>query len=372
MVWQRGSKAKIMLPALVMVTSALAGPSGYVSFATLIQQADSIVIGDITAQSDTGSEVVLDVLVIRVLKGNVGPGATVVAKWQPSAVTSRVAFPNLGPSRGMLFLRSVGNALTVLPILTSPVRPTDLYVSMPSGELPAAYAYTSNAAVEDKITAELSARVEAMKGSSLSDGAFYLEAVDSMTAASALTVYQRLAGEGLRDVQVIGIAGLIRKGDITSLGQPGTSVTLAASPQWPLVINNICSHYRNTSVGGVAILSTLSGTGQGMPAVQQCATHALSAIHTKEALGTLYQLLDSKDGLVRYDAVLGMASFANNLPVQTIDNTAGLGFLKAAADGPFTTSETKASMPSLPAFRSNEQKYLQFWRQWWVQVQGRL
>ena len=104
----------------------------------------------------------------------------------------------------------------------------------------------------------------------------------------------------------------------------------------------------------------------------RCAAHALRAIHTKESLPNLRLLLDSSDQTVRYEAVFGLAAFANNLPVQANENTVNLGYLKSPADGPFTTPDTRANVPSLPEFRANEQKYIGFWKLWWAQVQSKL
>jgi hypothetical protein len=138
------------------------------------------------------------------------------------------------------------------------------------------------------------------------------------------------------------------------------------------VVLGICEHYRQTSAPGVAALTDLASSSSGSVSLRRCSAHALRAIHTKESLPGLLQLLDSSDQTVRYEAVFGLASFANGLPVQVPSNTANLEFLRPSGNSPLATADTRANMPSLPEFRSNEQKYLNFWRQWWIRVQALL
>jgi hypothetical protein len=357
---------------MLIAMSLIGGPSGSVAVVNLIQQADVVVVADIVGGSDSGSQVTMEISVIRVLKGSIEPGKVLVVQWQAPGNRSSAAVA-LPRRTALFFLRTAGGGLTALPVIAGDVHSSDLYISVPSGNLPFVHAYQVSAALGDKITAELAAAMESPDSAKFAAGIGYLEGLESIKSPTLVSTYQSLAASASTDTAALGIAGMARNGDAAALRRVNAEYdTLAKSPNFQQVVISICEHYRQASAQGVAALTDLASSSSGSLSLRRCSAHALRAIHTKESLPGLAKLLDSSDQNVRYEAVFGLASFANGLPVQVTGNTANLEFLRPSGDSPLANADTRANMPSLPEFRSNEQKYLNFWRQWWIRVQGKL
>ena len=116
-----------------------------------------------------------------------------------------------------------------------------------------------------------------------------------------------------------------------------------------------------TALGGTAVDSA------NPAAFRQAAAHALASIHTVETLPYLAALLDASDGKLRIEAIGGLGSFANGLPVQTTANTPGLASLQLTGSAPLKTADTIANFAlGERAISRNEAAYLTFWKSWWA------
>ena len=369
-VFRRLSEVAIAL--ILIVTPQVAGASGNVAIADLMRQADVVVVADVLGGSDNGSQITMSISIRRILNGPMTQGKVVAIQWQaPNFRNSAPLAP--GKPTGLFFLRINGTGYTALPVISGTIMSSDLYLAIPAADLSGTYVYQDSAALADKLTAELAAAVNGLKNGDFAVGAAYLDGLESLKSPTLITKYNGLADAASPDAKALALAGLIRNGDVAALGRVQTeNDSLTKSAQFTHIVNSICWYYRNSGTQSVSVLGTIAGNPMASIALQRCAVHALRSIHTKESLPALRQMLESSDQTIRYDAIQGLAAYANNLPIQTIDNTAGMAYLKPLGDGPFATSETRANMPSLPAFRANEQKYLTFWKQWWEQVQSKL
>jgi hypothetical protein len=120
----------------------------------------------------------------------------------------------------------------------------------------------------------------------------------------------------------------------------------------------------------VSVLGALSRSPVAIPRLQFCAAAALRAIHTKETLVYLQALLDSPEPTVRYEAVAGMASFANSGSIPREPALVVDGVVAARpSDNKFKNSQTLDNFPAVDTFRSNEGTYIAFWKNWWSGVQ---
>ena len=357
--------------AVLLAAPLFAGVSGVVPVSTLILQADLIVAGDIISGSDAGSQVIMDIAVVRTLKGTVEPGKIIIAQWQSPATPSFTSRP-VAKHTGLFFLGVTGTAPTILPVVGGDVRSSDLYIPLPHGDLPVQKTYDAGTALPDRVAAELAAAAGAVSVDDFAAGLLYLEGLESIKAAST-AIYESLAVSPSPHAAAIGIAGLVRSSNPTAPGRVKSEYrAISKSVHFSHVVNGICGYYHSTSPQALAALADLATDTNGEISLRRCSAHALRAVHTKDALSALRQLLDSADQTTRYEAVFGLAAFANNLPIQLPENTANMGFLKSAGDGPFTTTATRSNTPSLPEFRGNETKYLTFWKQWWAEVQAKL
>jgi len=95
-------------------------------------------------------------------------------------------------------------------------------------------------------------------------------------------------------------------------------------------------------------------------------------MHTQNTLPILAKLLDADTVDLRYEGVLGLASFANGLPMLTRTNVTGIEFAQPTSNSPFTTEDTLRHTPTEPAFRQDEMKYVGFWKAWWAAHQSQL
>src|SRR5438046_1096199 len=137
---------------MLIAIPLMGGPSGNVAIATLMQQADVVVVADIVGGSDSGSQVTMEISVIRVLKGSTEPGKVLLVQWQAPGNRSSTAATLSRRTAALFFLRTaVGGGFTVLPVIVGDIHASDLYISVPSGNLPSAHAYQASAALGDKM-----------------------------------------------------------------------------------------------------------------------------------------------------------------------------------------------------------------------------
>ena len=104
----------------------------------------------------------------------------------------------------------------------------------------------------------------------------------------------------------------------------------------------------------------------------ECA-HALASIHTRATLPYLAALLDDPVLDLRAEAVGGMASFANGLPVQITADLTSMRYLQFPEKAPYLTPETRANF-GMGKFtiEQDEARYLSCWRTWWAEHRGEL
>ena len=100
-----------------------------------------------------------------------------------------------------------------------------------------------------------------------------------------------------------------------------------------------------------------------------CAAVVLWAVHTRESLPYMAALLDHPDQAMRYLGVIGLATFANNLPVHNPkSSTASMDWLTPLpGKAPYATQETREHFAARDVFENQESKYLDFWKRWWVE-----
>jgi hypothetical protein len=88
--------------------------------------------------------------------------------------------------------------------------------------------------------------------------------------------------------------------------------------------------------------------------IRSCATYSLRATHTAASLPFLKALLDEKDAGMRYDALVGIASFALRVPTNK-------GVPEFPAGG---NAEDLRHYPSRDLFDQDEQMYISYWKNW--------
>ena len=340
----------------------ICSPAANVSLAGLLAQADAVVVAVVVDASTVGSDVNVTISVTRPLTGSLTAVKTVSAVWSPTGTPSVIrASSDIGAS-GIWFLKQVGAQWAVLPIAVGTVPLSQIYFPVPAGPMSATFAYVATASPQAKLAWEVAAAVDAGSGPTAVRIAVS-GALDGLGSTVLAPVWARLSASSAPLARAVGLAGQIR------LGSPIPLATIAAAS--PALFSSnaqdhlsaaICS-YTSTAGNSISSLGSLAKSGYSA-SVQYCALHALREIHTKEALPYLTPFLDSASVKLQYEAVAGIASFANGLPVQTASNTANMTLMTAPTSAPLATNETRKNFPTQRAFESQTQTYISFWKNW--------
>lgn len=348
-----------------LTTEVIGGPFSYVSIGKLEKSADAIVIGQGRVLSSKGTEISVGISVYRTLKGTIMPQNQVIAMWTARSENNATVNPSQNVD-GMWFLKSKGDtSWEILPIASGDVYFRDIYIPTSTDSVLPDFAYTATAKVTEKILNEIGSQLQRTAGNSRTLAELYggLLSDDFDTLPQ---LHAKFASSPLPRVRILGLQGLIRNGNGAALSElANDSNLLGVVAKESYLLGSAISNGRSQDQSYIAALGRLALPGAPKN-LRQDAVYALRAIHSQHALPHLVQLLDSDSADLRYDALIGLASFANNLPMQTPENAKTMGWLHAESTGPYTTEETLQNMPSRPIFDQQEQQYIEFWKRWWI------
>jgi hypothetical protein len=241
---------------------------------------------------------------------------------------------------------------------------SNIYISAQLGPIVSAYAYSATASVDDKLASEICSALEGVSGVSLPTYALLSGGIDELNSSVPQLFYQRLASSASTEQQVFGLSGRIRSGDtsaLTAAAQIASAVT-GGQAQGVLLLS-VREYLRPTDPTSVNAVGQVA-TDFALPAtLREAAAHVLAAVHTAAALPLLATLLDDPDLNVQVEAVGGMGSFANGLPVRTRQSAVTLAYLQLPANAPYKTQDTVANFALGQA--ANETSYISFWKNWW-------
>jgi hypothetical protein len=343
----------------------------------IVDTADAIVIGSLTAGQQIGSEATVSISVQRVLKGNLLPGQ--VANAELDSVVPAKTTIQLSGHFGVWFLQTGSAGWRVLA--ANPGQSlTDFgraYYSLPDGSVPAT---TSGAAPQgavaspyDLLALELSPAVEGLSSQSVQ----FLDTAMGFLALpvtpTVIAQYQRLKMSAQPHARVVGLVGLLRQGDLASLAQlldPPDAALKSSS-----IRGEVLKAVRGLRIESVPIVLALGklATLPTVPAgVQAAAEYALRAIHTQDSLPFLADMLDSSSADIRDDGIQGLSMFVENLPVQTSDMIPGFSWAKPRGPAPYKTPETEKHSAVGRVSTEQQPAYVAYWRSWWQEIGTRL
>lgn len=346
------------------------GPVGGIPIPRLINSADLLVIGPGRPSSVGELDVSVEITVHRVLKGTIGVESKINALWSaPKAPNARV-----DPSKSVcgiwfLKLREQGG-WQILPYATGDVIFLHTHIPISDGAIASEFAYSPDIPIIDKVISEMGAEIEKSAGKSrMLTGLF--SSLTSTDSALSARLYSRFAKSSVPRLKAYGLSHLILQGNGEALAQlVNDKNALEAAAQDPGISSSICNG-RGQDAQYIETLGKLIAPDANTY-LRKCAAYALRAIHSKETLVYLAQLCDSESQELRYDCVIGMASFANSLPVQNSQNLKNMGWTNSESKGPYTTDETLKNFPSLELYNQEEPKYVGFWKKWWAENKATL
>ncbi len=328
------------------------------SVADLEQNATLIVVASATAAPNGITNSFL-LKVNRVVKGdNALTGSSITVGWTPTSANAGA----VGPGAGIWFLQQSSAGWSLLPVVQGNVPfVMTYYPTSATGGLIAAYAYASTASTTDKLPLPLAS--------------LHYGTLEQLQSPVITALYQRLSRIGSPQQQALGFAGLVRQGSSAALTSAAKVATVFAG--YPvengILLLSVRDQFRASDGGSVKALGQIAADTTANQLFREAAAHALAAIHTKESLPFLAQLLSDGDVTLRVEAIGGLSSFANGLPGQTASGTPSLAHLQLPVGGPYQTPETIANFAmGSQAIEQNESRYLTFWQTWWSQQKSQL
>jgi hypothetical protein len=351
--------------AIVTAESGFSAPAANVSLANLLGQADAVVVATIQSTALSGPDAVLSLVINRVVKGSLTSGSSLPVTWSPSTSSGPIGVGTGAKGTGIWFLKQQGPAWIVLPVAIGPVPLDAIYINVPSGALPLAYAYDASLASVNRLSNEIAAAAQDPAAATALARIASSGATDDLGSNVLLPMWTQLSLSPTPITRAIGLAGQIRLGLPTALAAlSNTDPRTFTSDAQDHLSAAIC-RYTNGDSGAVSSLGALTKSAYA-DNLKFCAVHALRAIHNKEALAYLSPLLDSASARLQYEAVAGIASFANGLPIQTPANTANMSLYTVPPNAPFATADTQKHFPTQRAFTKQPQTYISFWKSWLV------
>lgn len=322
----------------------------------LAKESDAIVVGGIKVRTEGPTRVTFRLSVSSVLQGNI-PGQTleVVHDW---------AGLLRGPDRviqqsqtGLWFLkRRSDETWDVIPS-----RPS-MYRSILGLFLPASDVSRSrrNSDLSAQLVEEVASRFYPGSGE---DPEVLVGALDGVRAEALVPVLPTLLSTGDPGVLAVAIAAMLERQTPDAIAQLVRFwPTIRNAPTKRFVLSALRDSWRDTRPDSVRSLVLLAN---GDPEISSVASTALSAIHTREALLFLANLLFADDPTQQFHGLYGVSAFVNGCPVKTRENVVNMQYLDCREPSPLRTPTTMGNFVFRPGGPDQQAQYLSFWRDWW-------
>lgn len=340
------------------------------SLVQMEQNADLIVVGAAGHGTRAVNGLSFTIQVGRVVKGDPATaGSAIAVGWADSGQGAWATSPGDVAGTGLWFLQRAPAGWLLMPVVQGGLGFARTFIAAPSGPILSAYAYEAGASLSDKVASEVSAAIEGADGGGAQLNPLPGGLLDDLGSPVVQVLYQRMAASSSTKQQILGLAGQIRWGNAAALGtaaQAGSSFT-AFGLENGVLLESVQHGFRAADPASVGILGQIvvNPSNANLP-FRRAAAFALAAIHTKEALPYLAELMEDADPELRAESVRGLGSFANGLPVQTMAGTPSLSYLQPQPNSAFRTDDTVTHHPlNIQYIEENESKYLTFWKAWW-------
>ncbi len=362
-------RADLLLMSCLSAAAALAGaanaaPAANVPLGRLLSGADAVVVANVTSSVSAGASVSITLSVVRTLKGDVAPGMSIAAAWTPAASQLPAAGPP-GGQTGIWFVGQSSGGWVVLPVAVGAVPADGTYIPAASAGLPAGFAYAASAPPAVKLAWELGAAAQDPSNASALAWLLSSGAADDLGSSVLSPVWNQLWSSGAPAARAAGLAGQVRTGSPAALAVLASGDPRSFDPVSEGYLALAICRYTGGDAGGISSLGALARSTYG-GRVPLCAAHALRSIHSSDAVRELVPLLDSPSQRVQYEAVAGIASFANGLPAATPANIRNMSFLTVPSSAAATSPDTMQNFPTLREFLRQPQVYVSFWKDWLV------
>jgi hypothetical protein len=335
-----------------MLKAAKSGTDG------LIERADAIVLGEVQSGRWTGKNAAFVLLVNRAIKGSLLPNDQARVSWNSWI---RAEDQDLKGTYGMWFLLQVGqNRWEVLP-----PNKVQMYFRVSKAAIPATLAITTTPVTpESLVAAELAATLQSTKDraeiSVLADA--FLGLTETPFIAD---LYRLLRANPDPELKFIGLTGMSRSRDVSALVEAADHLDEFATVEVRHKLLSAVAAWHDTSPIVIQAIGKIAASPH--PDIQDDAALILRFIHTRETLPFLVQLLDSSRPIIRENAIRGLSSFVQNLPIESVDTVPNGKARLPQGPAPHRTTETDRFTPTTPWLgKFDDREYVQFWKLWWA------
>jgi len=375
----------------VQTSGTSTGSSSY-SIQDSYRDAQAIVLGEISGgrSVDVGDKVQCRVSLRaeRVIKGSITPGTDLTSIWEypPSPhespeVTSRVA-----RAYGLWMLQAnADGSFTPSRLGHAPGTMGGFFLPLPRVRPLAGLEYADTDGADVKLSRELAAVLETLANKAgdglnqarvtIPDGGFSsrqtvaqaafreVNSILSLTdAAAARPVYQRFAESELVNLRVVGVAGLLRGGDVSAVSliernAAQFSSTLEAMQLAPSVGSLDLKQHPEAmhSLGRSALSETM------IPMLENMASMKLGWSGRWDMVPYLMAMLESPNGSTRGSALMGVCT-----AVRATGAPSELAGQWREEMSPYCFNRSPVNDPP------REQAAVAFWRSWWTDQRARL
>jgi hypothetical protein len=314
---------------------------------------DVIVVGTIEQGTVSGTTLAVSIQIERCLKGAYQPGAVISATGTLAAASPTRAAAH---DRAMFFLGNAPGPLRLIPV-TSGVVPFErwIYLPLPNRSSPA----VTSTSVKERVSLEILAGIEA---GPLKEPGGYIDPESAYTAAPTATVrsvFYRWLHSDSPMLASLSLNVLLGAGDTSALAGLMSDKRLRSSWVQPGAYDGLKYHFKNADTTAVQSLGQLVTDNSNSLDLRIAAATSLWRIHTRQALPFLAEMLDSPDSTIRSCGVGGLASFANHVPIGSLEPAAG--------EWRWRTDETIAHSAV-----KDSQDSIHFWKNWWAANQASL
>jgi hypothetical protein len=340
-----------------------------------IEESTGIVVARLTGGSTmaAGDQVSSDfsLRIDRVMKGDVIPGSSVAVHLEGRGLwihpqAEQVNIP--AGQFGIWFLRFDSGRYLAVPYAPGFGEVEMAVVTLPGSAPRGAPGATPAESVANEMVAALRWIAQTKPGQIPS----LAQDFRSLGAAATLSVYRELAGDQIPELRVIGISGLISLNDPDGPKRAAAGwKELAASTDVRYLPNDLGSYCNASDREAVRALGSLAHLD---PQLEQQASYALRAIHTKDAMPALVSLLDSGNVAVRKNALWGICLFVRNAPAVTRASVPSLAWMTSQQPAPFLDAVTDArcGQGGALAAAGDMDASVSFWKTWWVRRAGEI
>ncbi len=357
-------------------------PGGYVPFDALVEKADAIIAGTIVFGNMSTPEFSVSLSVDSVFKGP-GVGSLINVRGNLPAMV-RAQGPVLLRDRGLWFVQ-LGRASGewVALALQSPDGVRSNYYWLPRG-----ISYqggSSSGKLTDRLIAIIAESI-AKNDRDDEDAIRLLRSTRSLHSPEIDAVFERLLQEQGARAKVLGAARLLRQSRREALLATEKLLSGPLGQYDATALVDGLYDFRASDADSVAALGRLAVSASSRlpsfgPFIERASGFSLGRIHNRYTLPYLGALLDSKDALLREEAVAGLSLFTAEIPVVSEDRTTQLAgeYLRSRLEGnvqltlPFESQQTIRHFHR-GAFEDadREREIVEFWRSWWNANKGAL